>query len=154
MPEVHKVHRVGHGADEMFALVADIERYPEFVPLCQSLTVEREREKGGRTVRVARMTVGYKAVRETFTCQVILDPARRRISVSYIDGPFEYMNNEWRFEPDGPDACTVHFDLDYKFRSRALSMLMGTMFDRAFARFVDAFEERAAEVYGQPAAIA
>ena len=154
MPEVHKVHPVGHSADDMFALVADIERYPEFVPLCQALSVQQEREKGVRTVRIASMTVGYKAIRETFTCQVILNPEEYRISVSYIDGPFEYMNNEWRFEPAGPHACKVHFDLDYKFRSRALSVLMGSMFDRAFARFVDAFEERAAQVYGEPAAIA
>ena len=151
MPEVHKVHRVGHRAEDMFALVADIERYPEFVPLCQALTVEREREKGGRLVRVARMSVGYKAIRETFTCQVILDEAARRIAVSYIDGPFEYMNNEWRFEPVGEGACDVHFDLDYRLRSRALSMVMGSMFDRAFARFVDAFEERADVVYGPSA---
>lgn len=154
MPEVHKVHEVGHSADDMFDLVADIERYPEFVPLCQSLTIQTEREKGGRLVRIARMTVGYKAVRETFTCQVVLNRAARHIAVSYIDGPFEYMNNDWRFEPAGPQACLVRFDLDYKFRSRALSVLMGSMFDRAFARFVDAFEERARTVYGASSQIA
>ena len=149
MPQFETNHHVAHSAEDMFALVADIERYPEFVPLCESLTV-RTRKEGddGKALLIADMTVGYKAIRETFTSQVVLKPEERRIDVKYIDGPFRYLDNRWTFEPEGPNACIVHFYIDYQFRSRMLGMLMGTMFDRAFRMFSDAFERRADEIYG------
>ena len=149
MPKFSKVHRVNHRAEHMFDLVADVEKYPEFVPLCQSLKVNSEREKAGRTIAVADMTVGYKAIRETFTCQVILEPEARDIQASYIDGPFKYLDNRWHFEPVGEGQCDVHFSIDYEFKSRTLAMLMGSMFDRAFARFTQAFEDRADALYGR-----
>ena len=133
----------------MFDLVADIDQYPEFVPLCQNLVTRSVREKAGREIRIADMTAGYKAIRETFTCQVVLNRDANEILVNYIDGPFKFLENKWYFEPTGESACTVHFTLDYEFKSRALSMLMGTMFDRAFTRFTQAFEERADELYGK-----
>ncbi|MEL6968207.1 MAG: SRPBCC family protein, partial [Pseudomonadota bacterium] len=98
MPKHNTVHPVAHRAKDMFDLVADIERYPEFVPLCQSLTLRSRREKAGRTVLVADMTVGYKAIRETLTCQVVLNESALTISASYLDGPFKYLTNDWRFE--------------------------------------------------------
>lgn len=131
----------------MFALIADIERYPEFLPLCEALTVRSRKERDGRTLLVADMTVGYKAIRETFTTQVLLKPDERAIDVKYIDGPFRYLENRWRFEP-GPDGgCSVHFFIDYEFKSRILGALMGSMFDRAFRMFSEAFEKRADEIY-------
>lgn len=151
MPHVEKVHPVDHTADNMFDLVADVEKYPEFVPLCQRLTITSRREKQGREILTADMTAGYKSIRETFTCQVILNREEHTIDVSYIDGPFKYLKNRWRFESTGLSSCKVHFSLDYEFKSRALSMLMGSMFDRAFARFTQAFEERADQIYGTPA---
>ncbi len=136
----------------MFDLVADIEKYPDFVPLCQSLTIRSTREKGGREILVADMTVGYKAIRETFTCQVVLNREAHEIVATYIDGPFKYLENRWRFENgslvDDAPSCDVNFKLDYEFKSRALAMLMGSMFDRAFARFTQAFEDRADALYG------
>ena len=131
----------------MFALVADVEKYPEFLPLCEALTVRSRKEREGRTVLVADMTVGYKAIRETFTTQVLLNAADLAIDVKYIDGPFRYLDNRWRFEalPDG--TCSVHFFIDYEFKSRILGALMGSMFDRAFRMFTDAFEKRAAAIY-------
>ena len=149
MPHFEKIHPVQHAAKDMFDLVADIEKYPEFVPLCQNLTVRSERSKLDRVIRVADMTAGYKAIRETFTCQVILHEATNTIHASYIDGPFKYLENKWEFVETGAGTCEVHFTLDYEFKSRALAMLMGTMFDRAFAHFTQAFEERADEIYGQ-----
>jgi len=134
----------------MFALVADVERYPEFVPLCEALTVRSRREKAGRTLLIADMTVGYKAIRETFTSQVILKPSEREIDVSYVDGPFKYLSNVWRFVDCGDGCCDVHFHIDYEFRSRMLGGLMGAMFDRAFRKFSHAFEERADRLHGQP----
>ncbi|MEL6504498.1 MAG: type II toxin-antitoxin system RatA family toxin [Pseudomonadota bacterium] len=148
MPQAQKVHPVNHRAEDMFQLVSDIEKYPEFVPLCQSLSIRSTREKGARTIQRADMTVGYKAIRESFTCQVVLNPDTLEITASYLDGPFEYLENKWRFEPTGEHSCNVHFHLDYEFKSRMLASLMGAMFDRAFAKFTTAFEERADEVYG------
>ena len=132
----------------MFDLVADIERYPEFVPLCQSLNKRTSREKAGREILLADMTAGYKSIRETFTCQVVLNRGDHEIRASYIDGPFKYLENKWHFEATGENSCNVHFHLDYEFKSRALAMLMGAMFDKAFARFTQAFEERADALYG------
>ncbi|MGI9355756.1 MAG: type II toxin-antitoxin system RatA family toxin [Rhizobiaceae bacterium] len=148
MPHFEEHHRVEHRAGEMFDLVADIDRYPEFVPLCQSLETRQTRERGGKEIRTADMTVGYMAIRETFTCQVVLDRETSTITASYIDGPFKYLENKWTFEPAGESSCIIHFVLDYEFKSRALGMLMGSMFDRAFSRFVTAFEQRADERYG------
>lgn len=153
MPNFEKVHAVAHSADDMFELVADIEKYPLFVPLCQALAIRQTREKSGREILVADMTAGYKAVRESFTCQVVLNRQTREIQASYLDGPFKYLDNRWRFEPEDEGRCTIHFSLDYEFKSRALQMLMGSMFDRAFGRFVQAFEERADELYGEGAVV-
>ncbi len=148
MPNFKKIHPVKHAAQDMFSLVADIEQYPEFVPLCQGLTTRTTREKDGRVIKVADMTAGYKAIRETFTCQVVSNVSENEILVSYIDGPFKYLENKWNFEELGPGNCNVHFTLDYEFKSLALSLLMGSMFDRAFAHFTQAFEERADQLYG------
>ena len=151
MPKFETTRRTGHAPDRMFALVADVEKYPEFLPLCEALTVRSRRERDGRTVLVADMTVGYKAIRETFTSQVHLKPDELAIDVKYLDGPFRYLTNEWRFEPDGQGGSVVHFFIDYEFKSRVLGALMGAMFDRAFRMFTDAFEKRADQIYGSPA---
>jgi coenzyme Q-binding protein COQ10 len=150
MPKFEATRRVAHTPDEMFALVADVEKYPEFLPLCESLNVRSRKERDGRTVLVADMSVGYKAIRETFTTQVLLNPDEKLIDVKYIDGPFKYLTNVWRFEP-ASDGCFVRFFIDYEFKSRILAMVMGTMFDRAFRMFAEAFEKRADAVYGKAA---
>jgi len=151
MPKFEATRRVAHSPDEMFALVADVEKYPEFLPLCESLTVRSRRERDGKTVLVADMSVGYKAIRETFTTQGLLKPEELTIDVKYIDGPFKYLSNIWSFEP-ASDGCFVRFFIDYEFKSRILAAVMGTMFDRAFRMFAEAFEKRADAIYGQSAA--
>jgi len=148
MPKFDTIRHVRHSADDMFALVADVEKYPQFLPLCDALTVRTRRERDGQTVLVADMTVGYKAIRETFTSQVHLKPADRLIEVAYLDGPFRYLNNVWRFEPTPDGGTNVHFSIDYEFKSRLLGAMMGSMFDRAFRTFSEAFEKRADAVYG------
>jgi coenzyme Q-binding protein COQ10 len=153
MPEFSTKRQVRHSASEMFDLVADVERYPEFVPLCQSLTVRNRNTDGqGREVVIAGMTIAYKLIRETFTSRVTLDRQRLTILVEYLEGPFRRMNNRWRFHPAGDQACEVEFFLVYEFRSRALGLLMGSVFDAAFRRFAAAFERRADQVYGTRAA--
>jgi coenzyme Q-binding protein COQ10 len=138
----------------MFALVADVERYPEFVPLCESLRVVSRRRDGEREVVTAAMTVAYRPLRETFTSRVVLDPQAHRIQVNYIDGPFRYLENIWTFRPLGESACEVGFSLAYEFKSRMLQAVMGAVFDRAFRKFADAFEARADAVYGRPGTVA
>jgi coenzyme Q-binding protein COQ10 len=149
MPQFSTKRRVRHSASEMFDLVADVERYPQFVPLCQSLRVRRRESTGeGREVIVADMTVAYKFIRETFTSRVTLERGKLEILVEYLEGPFQQMNNKWNFRPTGDDACDIEFFIAYEFRSRTLGVLMGTMFETAFRRFSAAFERRADDVYG------
>ena len=133
----------------MFAVVADVERYPEFVPLCQALKIRRSAEAGGGArVIVADMTVAFGPVKETFTSQVTLDKSSLSILVEYIDGPFRQLENRWRFRPDGAAQCNVDFFISYEFRSKTLALLMGSVFDKAFHKLSEAFEKRADVVYG------
>ncbi len=150
MPKFTSTRHVRHSDVQMFDLVADVERYPEFLPMCEALTVRSRKERDGRTLLIADMTVGYKAIRETFTSQVLLDAENRKIDVKYIDGPFRYLDNRWTFQTAG-DGCDVIFFIDYEFKSRILGALMGAMFDRAFHKFSEAFENRADAVYGAAA---
>lgn len=149
MPSFKTTRRVPHAAQEMFDLVADVERYPEFLPLCTGLRVLRRiDESDSRQTLVAEMSIGYKAIAERFTTKVTLDRAKLDIHVSYVDGPFRYLENRWEFRPEGTGSA-VNFAIEYEFRSMALGLLMGAMFDRAFRRFTDAFETRADSVYGR-----
>jgi coenzyme Q-binding protein COQ10 len=150
MPRFSNKRRVRHSAPQMFELVADVERYPEFVPLCHSLKIrQRVQNSDGTEIVVADMTVSFKLVHETFTSRVTLDRANLKILVEYLKGPFSNLENRWSFEPKSDEICDVGFFLSYEFKSRMLAMLMGTMFDTAFARFAAAFEKRADVVYGK-----
>lgn len=151
MPSFHSTRQVNHTPAQMFDLVADVERYPEFLPLCESLRVIRRTQSGeGVETLVASMSVGYKAIKESFTSRVTLDRPRMRILVEYVDGPFKYLENRWTFKP-GPSGCAVEFFINYEFRNFALSLLMGSVFDKAFRKFAGAFEQRADEIYGRSA---
>ena len=148
MPRFATTRHVRHSATDMFDLVANVEAYPHFVPLCESLKVRSRKEEGGKEILIATMTVAYKVVRESFTTRVVLDREALIIRAEYLDGPFRYLENVWRFEPEGRGDSLVHFAIDYEFRSSALGLLMGAVFDRAFRKFADAFEARADTVYG------
>ena len=153
MPSFRTTRKVAHPAARMFDLVADVEKYPGFLPLCQGLTVRRRSTlPDGREVLVADMRVGFKAIRESFTSRVTLDRASNVIVAEYIDGPFRSLENRWTFRDrppgDGSAGCTVEFFITYEFKSRMLGLLMGSMFEGAFSRFAEAFEERADKVYG------
>ena len=140
--------RVRHAADAMFDLVADVERYPEFVPLCRALRVRKREQRGeGIEVLTADMTVAYKLIHETFTSRVTLDRPNLKIQVEYLDGPFSHLDNRWSFRPSGPRQCEVEFFIAYEFRSRMLGLLMGAMFETAFRKFAEAFERRADVVF-------
>jgi coenzyme Q-binding protein COQ10 len=148
MPEFSTTRRVRHAAAEMFDLVADVERYPEFVPLCRALKVrKRIPEPEGVEVVVADMTVAYKFMRESFTSRVTLDRPNLQILVEYLEGPFARLENRWSFRPLSERTCEVEFFISYEFKSRTLGLLMGSMFDLAFRRFTVAFERRADAIY-------
>lgn len=136
----------------MFNLVADVERYPEFVPMCESLRVrKRSGEPEGVEIIIADMTVAYKVIRETFSSRVTLDRPRLTILVEYLDGPFSHLENRWRFRPESDAVSEVDFFIAYEFRSRMLGMVMGALFDSAFRRFAEAFERRADKIYRETA---
>ncbi len=152
MPSFRTVRRVAHSPRQMFDLVADVEKYPQFLPFCTALTVKRRvmSDEGVETV-VADMSVGYKSINERFTSRVTLDRPRLRIIVEYVDGPFSFLENRWSFTPDtsrGPEGTAVEFYITYEFRSRMLAMLAGAVFDRIFRIFAESFEARAVAVYG------
>ena len=149
MPQFEVARVVRHSAEQMFDLVADVEKYPEFVPLCERLKVRQRRMIDGREVLIADLTAGYGPVNETFTSRVTLDRPQLVIAVEYIDGPFRHLDNRWTFRP-AADGCEVDFWISYEFKSRMLSALMGSMFDKAFRKFSSAFEARADRIY-QPA---
>jgi coenzyme Q-binding protein COQ10 len=149
MPEFTTTRRLRHSAADMFDLVADVERYPEFVPLCSSLKVRRRIEGSeGVLILVADMTVAYKLIHESFVSRVTLDRPNLQILVEYLDGPFSHLENRWTFRPTGERTCEVRFFISYEFRSRMLGLLLGSMFDLAFRRFATAFEQRADKIYG------
>jgi coenzyme Q-binding protein COQ10 len=147
MPHYVTTRSVPHSAEQMFNLVADIERYPEFVPMCESLSVRR-RTTGinGSDVLLADMAIGYKMISERFTSRVALDRPAMKILVEYVDGPFSHLENRWSFIST-PTGCDVVFDIDYAFRSRTFQMLVGAVFDTVVRKMVEAFEKRAADVY-------
>ena len=148
MPQFSTKHRVSHAAAEMFDLVADVESYPEFVPLCRALKVRRRQTlPNGNELLVAQMTVAYKFISETFTSRVTLDRTNLQIRVEYLDGPFSQLENRWSFRSTGEETSEVEFFISYEFKSRTLAVLMGSMFDMAFRRFAAAFEKRADLVY-------
>ena len=150
MPQFSTTRRVRHSAARLFVLVADVERYRVFVPLCRSLKIrKRIPEPEGVEIVVADMTVAYKFIRETFTSRVTLDRSNLQILVEYLEGPFSQLENRWTFHPTGERTCEVEFFISYDFKSRTLGLLMGTMFDAAFRRYAVAFERRADALYAR-----
>lgn len=142
-----ETRRMPYGADEMFALIADVERYPEFLPWCSAARIRRRTEReDGATVLDADLVISFKVFRERFGSRVTLWPERRVIDVKYLDGPFKRLDNHWEFRPDG-EGCEVSFFVDFEFRSRVLQKVIGVVFYEAMQRVVRAFETRAEALY-------
>lgn len=150
MPSFRTTRRVAFTPRQMFDLVADVERYPEFLPMCEELVVKQRERQGETEFLTADMTVGYQAIRETFTTRVRLDATRCEVAAEGAPnamGPFRQLENRWEFRP-APGGCDVDFSIAYEFKSMLLQMLVGALFDRAFRRYTLAFEERARVIYG------
>ncbi|HEV2548879.1 MAG TPA: type II toxin-antitoxin system RatA family toxin [Stellaceae bacterium] len=147
MPTHAEQRRLPYSAEQLFDLVADVERYPEFLPWCLAARI-RERKENTIT---ADLLIGFKMVRERFTSRVVLDRAHR-IDVSYAEGPFRYLNNHWTFLPQDDGSAIIDFYVDFEFRSRMLQRIIGMLFNEAVRRMVGAFEARARQLYGAPGA--
>jgi len=143
MPTHAEIRRLPHSPEDLFDLVADIERYPEFLPWCVGLRIKSRTE----TVLTADMMIGFKVFREKFTTRVTLQRPDR-IDVEYLNGPFKYLNNHWLFLPSDNGACDIDFFVDFEFRSRVLKAAIGTVFNEAVQKMIDAFEKRATALYG------
>ncbi len=133
-------------AEQMFDLVADVGKYPQFLPWCVGARVRSHTE----TELVSDLTIGFGPFRESFTSRVKLDRPRQ-VQVAYENGPFRYLNNQWTFEPN-PRGCEVRFFVDFEFRSRLLQSAIGVVFNEAVRRMVNAFLKRARDIYGVPVA--
>lgn len=147
MPTHAQKRRVPYTPEQMFDLVADIERYPEFIPWVAGIRIRREREASPRQEVVADLIVAFSGFRGSFTSRVLFDRDARRIDVAYEKGPLKSLRNHWVFleEPDG--ACLIDFFVDFEFRNRILQKLMDRVFNEGVVRIMRAFEERAAELY-------
>ncbi|WP_448204775.1 type II toxin-antitoxin system RatA family toxin [Azospirillum sp. sgz302134] len=132
--------------EQMYRLVADVEKYPEFLPWCLAARIRRREGN----VMFADLVIGFKMVRERFTSRVELNEPARRIDVQYTEGPFQYLNNHWIFTPHERGVC-VDFYVDFEFRSKMLQKIMGVLFNEAVRRMVQAFEARADQLYGNSA---
>jgi coenzyme Q-binding protein COQ10 len=143
MPRHSEKRSLPYSPDQLFDLVADVERYPEFLPWVAATRIRSD----SPTLMIADLVVGFKALKETFTSRVTKQRPRK-ILVEYVEGPLKYLNNDWRFEPDGRGGTLVDFCVDFAFRSRIFEAIAGQMFDRALRRMIAAFEERAHALYG------
>ncbi len=132
--------------EDMYALVSDIESYPQFLPWCSAARIRSRKETENGAVLDADLVVSFAAFREKFGSRVTLDEVNRRINVDYLDGPFKVLKNYWEFEPEG-EGTRVHFFVEFEFKSRILQMAIGQVFDMAMRRIVGAFEARAEVLY-------
>ena len=147
MPKHSETRPLPYTPEQMFDLVADVARYPEFLPWVSAIRVRSNSD----TQMVADMIVGFKGLRETFTSKV--EKARpERIHVDYLEGPLKHLHNDWRFRSDGQGGCLVDFSVDFAFKNRVFEMLAGQVFDRALRKMINAFEDRAARLYGDSGA--
>ena len=153
MPTHAEKRTVPYTPEQMFDLIADIGKYPEFLPWCSAARIRGTRDLPDGTGEVvdADLVISFKLFRERFGSRVTLRPEARVIDVEYLDGPFRYLNNHWEFHPQEGGGCEIDFFVDFEFRSRALQAVIGVVFNEAMQRIVRAFERRAAELYG-PAA--
>jgi coenzyme Q-binding protein COQ10 len=152
MPSHHEKRVLPHSPEKLYALVADIERYPEFLPWCLAARNNRREQTPTGEIIWSDLVIGFKLVRERFTSKVTLTPvtgdAPPRIDVEYVDGPLKYLNNHWVFVETADGGCEIDFFVDFEFRSRLLQGLIGALFHEAVMRMVRAFEKRADALYG------
>lgn len=147
MPSHHETRRLPYSATQMYDLVADVARYPEFLPWNAAARIRSRTPVEGGEVMEADLVISFKVFRERFGSRVTLLPGEGRILTEYLDGPFRHLRSTWTFRPvDG--GCEVEFFVDFEFRNAILQGIIGLVFNEAMQRIVRAFEARAAELYG------
>jgi coenzyme Q-binding protein COQ10 len=146
MPTHAEQRHLPYTPEQLYDLVSRVERYPEFLPWCKASRIT----KRDGDVFWADLVIAFKVFRERFTSKVTLIP-KEGVDVEYIDGPFRYLNNHWRFLPDENGGCIVDFYVDFEFKSKMLQSLIGLLFNEAVQRMVGAFETRADQLYGPKA---
>lgn len=144
MPTHAEKRPLPYTPDQLFDLVADVERYPEFLPWCVGARI---RKRDG-DVFFADLVIGFKMIRERYTSKVSLDRDAKRIDVVYTEGPFQYLNNHWAFIPNADGTTTIDFFVDFEFKSKILQKVIGTLFNEAVKLMVGAFEKRANQLHG------
>jgi len=148
MPTHSETRQLPYSAREMYDLVADVARYPDFLPWTAAARIRARRPiAGGGELMEADLVISFKVFRERFGSRVTLWPEEGRIDTEYLDGPFRYMKSEWRFK-DREGGCEVSFFVDFEFKSAVLQKLIGVVFNEAMQRIVRAFEDRAKALYG------
>ncbi len=148
MPTHAEMRELPYRAEDMFDLVAEVDKYPEFLPWCIGARI---RKREGEVI-TADLIIGFKMFRERFTSRVELDRPNLRIDVEYAEGPFKYLRNHWVFVPRPDGGCAIDFFVDFEFRSRLLQKTIELLFGEAVKRMVGAFETRARQLYGAPPA--
>lgn len=148
MPTHAETRRLPYTAAQMYDLVADVARYPEFLPWCAAARIRSRKPSGPSEVMEADLVISFKVFRERFGSRVTLWPEDRQIDTEYLDGPFRYMKSRWRFHDADEGGCEVDFFVDFEFRNKVLQGVIGMVFNEAMQRIVRAFEARAAELYG------
>lgn len=149
MPTHSETKELPYSAQQMYDLVADVGKYPDFLPWTAAARIRSDVDQGDHRVMDADLVISFKVFRERFTSRVTLWPQDKRIDTEYLDGPFKYMHSNWRFE-DVQGGCKVHFHVDFEFRNRILQGIIGVVFNEAMLRVVRAFEKRAHALYGSP----
>ncbi|WP_319547050.1 type II toxin-antitoxin system RatA family toxin [Ruegeria conchae] len=147
MPTHSETRPLPYTAQQMYDLVADVAKYPEFLPWCAAARIRRTYTAGEGKVMEADLVISFKVFRERFGSRVTLFDAHKRIDTEYLDGPFKYMRSDWEFE-DTDDGCNVSFQVDFEFKNAVLQGIIGVVFNEAMHRIVRAFEQRAAVLYG------
>ena len=147
MPSHSETRTLPYSASQMYDLVADVARYPEFLPWTAAARIRSRKQEGDHEVMLADLVVSFKVFRERFGSRVTLWPERRRIDTEYIEGPFRHLHSQWEFR-DVDGGSQVHFEVDFEFRNIILQKAAGLFFYEAMQRIVGAFETRAHNLYG------
>lgn len=147
MPKHSETRQMPYTAQQMYDLVADVARYPEFLPWCAAARVRDVRDEGAAQVMDADLVISFKVFREKFGSRVTLWPQDMKIDTEYLDGPFKYMRSNWAFADRADGGCDVAFFVDFEFRNAVLQRIIGVVFNEAMHRIVRAFEQRAKALY-------
>ena len=149
MPTHSETRRLPYSAQQMYDLVADVDKYPQFLPWCAAARIRSVTpQPDGSEVMAADLVISFKVFRERFGSRVVLWPEAKKIDTEYLDGPFRYMKSNWAFSDAEDGGCDVSFFVDFEFKNAILQGIIGVVFNEAMQRIVRAFERRAAELYG------